>query len=161
MRYLASMRLPSPHLSLLVVLAGCGDSTGGDGDGGSTTGTTVAMTDGSTAGAASDATSPVADTTTTTGPGEDDTSTTGSGQESSESSSGGPTGSPGCGNPRPPSGSLVMEVEGQMGEYIVSLPPGYDPSTPYPLGFGFHGRNRTGPNCQDGDCAGFQDAMGD
>ena len=47
------------------------------------------------------------------------------------------------------------------GEYIVSIPPSYDATKPYPLGFGFHGRNRTGPNCQDGDCAGFQEAMED
>jgi poly(3-hydroxybutyrate) depolymerase len=41
------------------------------------------------------------------------------------------------------------------------LPPGYDPASPYPLGFGFHGYGRTHENCQDGDCWGFQDAMGD
>ena len=161
MQYPTRMVRPtSTILSLLVVLTGCGDSTAGEGGGESTTAATTAVTDGSTAGSASDTTSMPADTTTI-GPGEDDTGTTGPGQESSDSSSGGPAGSPGCGNGAPPSGSLMMDVDGQPGEYIVSLPPNYDPDTPYPLGFGFHGRNRTGPNCQDGDCAGFQDAMGD
>jgi poly(3-hydroxybutyrate) depolymerase len=61
----------------------------------------------------------------------------------------------------PASGMLDIEVEGQMGQYLVSIPPGYDPETPYPLGFAFHGRNRTGPNCHDGDCAGFQEVMED
>ncbi len=71
-----------------------------------------------------------------------------------------PMGSAGCGL-TPEAGSLEMEVQGQMGQYIVSLPAGYDPTKPYPLGFGFHGRNRTGPNCHDGDCAGFQSVMED
>ncbi|HEY0133744.1 MAG TPA: hypothetical protein VGB85_06675 [Nannocystis sp.] len=70
-------------------------------------------------------------------------------------------GSAGCGQGMPAAGSLEVEVEGQQGKYIVSLPPGYDPATPYPLGFAFHGRNRTGPDCQNGDCAGFQAVMQD
>ncbi|MCY1067461.1 hypothetical protein OV090_22125 [Nannocystis sp. RBIL2] len=73
----------------------------------------------------------------------------------------GAAGSAGCGVMNPASGPLTIEVQDQSGQYIVSLPPDYDPNTAYPLGFGFHGRNRTGPNCQDGDCAGFQAAMGD
>lgn len=53
-----------------------------------------------------------------------------------------------------------MAVNARTGLYIVSLPPDYDMTKPYPLGFGFHGRNRNHQNCHDGDCAGFQDAMG-
>lgn len=75
--------------------------------------------------------------------------------------SGGPIGSAGCGMTRPPSGMLTIEVDGEEGQYVVSIPDDYDPDHPHPLGFGFHGRNRTGPNCQSGDCAGFQNAMED
>jgi len=59
----------------------------------------------------------------------------------------------------PPSGELTIDVGGQTGEYLVSLPAGYDPAHPYPLGFAFHGFGRTGPQCQAGDCAGFQTVM--
>jgi poly(3-hydroxybutyrate) depolymerase len=75
--------------------------------------------------------------------------------------SGGPTKSAGCGTANPPSGILPLQVDNQAAEYQLSIPPNYDPATAYPLGFGFHGRNRTGPNCHDGDCAGFQSVMGD
>lgn len=68
-------------------------------------------------------------------------------------------GSAGCGNENPPLGPLQMNVQGAMGDYIVSLPANYDPATPYPLGFGFHGANRTHENCQAGDCIGFQAVM--
>ena len=83
----------------------------------------------------------------------------------SESSTGddgdseGPSPSSGCGAANPPSGTLTMDIDGAAAEFIVSLPPNYDPDTPYPLGFGFHGWGRTGQNCHDGDCAGFQTAM--
>jgi poly(3-hydroxybutyrate) depolymerase len=70
-----------------------------------------------------------------------------------------PQGSTGCGLSDPDTGLLAFEVQGQQGEYVLSIPSDYDPSRAYPLGFGFHGRNRTGPNCHDGDCAGFQDTM--
>lgn len=92
------------------------------------------------------------DSTTAADPttGEPDTTTT--------ATTGEPVGSAGCGM-TPAAGDLEIVVQGQMGQYIVSLPPTYDPQTPYPLGFAFHGRGRTGPNCHDGDCAGFQTAM--
>jgi polyhydroxybutyrate depolymerase len=69
--------------------------------------------------------------------------------------------SAGCGTQNPPAGPLTIETEGGTGNYIVSLPAAYDPSTPYPLGFGFHGANRTHEDCQNGDCVGFQEVMGD
>lgn len=53
-----------------------------------------------------------------------------------------------------------MTVNTRTGLYIVSLPTSYDMAKPYPLGFGFHGRNRNHENCQQGDCAGFQSVMG-
>ena len=73
----------------------------------------------------------------------------------------GPTGSPGCGMASPASGDLTIDVNGQTGAYVVSIPAAYDPAKPYPLGFAFHGFGRTGPECQAGDCAGFQTVMQD
>ena len=69
--------------------------------------------------------------------------------------------SAGCGLDNPPSGSLSLSVQGQDAQYVVSIPASYDPLVAYPLGFAFHGRNRTGPQCQAGDCAGFQSVMED
>ncbi len=48
--------------------------------------------------------------------------------------------STGCGgNAAPPDGALSMDVDGTERFYIVDLPDGYDPSTPYPVVFAFHG----------------------
>jgi polyhydroxybutyrate depolymerase len=71
----------------------------------------------------------------------------------------GPTKSAGCGQPNPPSGAQTIDVQAMSGDYVVSVPAGYDPDTAYPLGFAFHGAGRTGPQCQAGDCAGFQSVM--
>lgn len=123
---------------------GCGDdSSSGAGGNGTTTST-------------------VAGPTTTTG-----SPTTGAGatttgtSATTSTSSGGPSMSAGCGTASPPDGDLTIDVGGQSGQFRVSLPAGYDPNTPYPLGFAFHGSGRTGPDCQAGDCAGFQTVMGD
>jgi poly(3-hydroxybutyrate) depolymerase len=67
--------------------------------------------------------------------------------------------SAGCGMSNPPSGDLSIDVGGKTGSYVLSLPGDYDPAKPYPLGFAFHGFGRTGPQCQAGDCAGFQSVM--
>ncbi len=50
--------------------------------------------------------------------------------------------SAGCGNPNPPEGNLTVPVAEvtEPREYIVQLPNNYDPNTPYPVVFGFHGR---------------------
>ncbi|MGE0786527.1 MAG: PHB depolymerase family esterase [Sandaracinaceae bacterium] len=74
---------------------------------------------------------------------------------------GAPVGSAGCGNASPLTGARTVDVMGMTGDYLVSLPSDYDPTQPYPLGFGFHGAGRTHENCHDGDCAGFQAAMGE
>ncbi len=48
--------------------------------------------------------------------------------------------SAGCGAASPPdSGRFMLEVSGTTREYILKLPAGYDPSTPYPLIFAWHG----------------------
>lgn len=70
-----------------------------------------------------------------------------------------PVPSAGCGMVNPPSGTLSIDVTGIAAAYVLTIPTAYDPTTPYPLGFAFHGRNRTGPNCHDGDCAGFDEVM--
>lgn len=72
-----------------------------------------------------------------------------------------PVPSEGCGNPAFVTGERQMDVAGHSGRYIVSVPTNYDPAVPLPLGFAFHGRNRNHQNCQAGDCAGFQSAMGE
>lgn len=73
----------------------------------------------------------------------------------------GPVASTGCGMSDPVTGDRQITIENNEAHFLVSIPDGYDPMAPYPLGFGFHGRNRTGPNCHDGDCAGFQEVMHD
>ena len=72
-----------------------------------------------------------------------------------------PRPSAGCGAASPAAGARQITVGTDTGDFIVSIPSAYDPDQPYPLGFGFHGYGRTHANCQDGDCAGFQSAMGE
>jgi len=69
--------------------------------------------------------------------------------------------SKGCGKPAGPVGERTISVAEQTGYYIVSLPKTYDQAKPYPLGFAFHGRTRNHKDCQEHDCGGFQDAMGE
>lgn len=83
----------------------------------------------------------------------------GSGGEPSDTRQ--PVRSAGCGNSDFVTGERQMEVAGHSGRYIVSVPTSYDPEVPLPMGFAFHGRNRNHQNCQAGDCAGFQSAMGE
>ena len=86
----------------------------------------------------------------------------GAGAVSGGGGSGGNTGpSAGCGKAGPASGERQLEVAGNTGLFIVSVPAAYDPGRPYPLGFAFHGRNRNHENCQAGDCAGVQAELGD
>lgn len=63
--------------------------------------------------------------------------------------------SAGCGLAPATPGYLSLDVEGRTGEYILSLPSGYDPMRPYPLAFVFHGANRTNEDCWLRDCLGF------
>jgi len=67
----------------------------------------------------------------------------------------------GCGKPAGAVGERRLTVGTQIGLYIVSLPKSYDAARPYPLGFAFHGRTRNHKDCQEHDCAGFQDVMGE
>jgi poly(3-hydroxybutyrate) depolymerase len=67
----------------------------------------------------------------------------------------------GCGKQAGPVGERQLSVAGRTGLYTVSLPKAYDPSQPYPLGFAFHGRTRSHKDCQENDCGGFQNVMGE
>jgi polyhydroxybutyrate depolymerase len=55
------------------------------------------------------------------------------------------TPSAGCasGNATPPTGQMSLTIRGAQANYLVTLPQGYSGSSPMPLIFGFHGRNRT------------------
>lgn len=143
-----------------LLLAACGDSTGGDGGAApASTGQPSAATSEDPPATSAATSSTPTEEPATSGPGETDEPPETTDAADSSGGDDGPMPSAGCGNARPPNGSLQMQVQGQTGEYIVSLPPDYDPQAPYPLGFAFHGRNRTGPNCMGGDCAGFQSTM--
>jgi len=63
--------------------------------------------------------------------------------------------SPGCGKRSPAAGAQTIVSQGGKQAYLVSLPPGYDPARPQPLGFAFHGFQRTHVDCRDDDCPGF------
>jgi polyhydroxybutyrate depolymerase len=151
-------------LALASMVLGCsGDGGGGDAD------PSAAATEssGETSGHGTSSATNGGGSTTTGGSmtaGVDDDGSTGHddhGESDDDTTGGGPTPSAGCNMPDPPSGDLLIDVDGVQGQYRVSLPSDYDPATPYPLGFAFHGANRTGPQCQQGDCAGFQSAMQD
>jgi poly(3-hydroxybutyrate) depolymerase len=155
------------HLVFGLVLVACPAESdpeaqateGVDGSSGGS-GSSVGSSPTSSASASDDSVGPVSSAdssvTITDGTGESTSATT-----EPETTTGGPVGSAGCGMADPASGDLVIDVDGMQGQYVLSLPAGYDPNTPLPLGFAFHGAGRTGPNCQDGDCAGFQSAMED
>jgi len=66
--------------------------------------------------------------------------------------------SAGCGgNGSPPVGQQVLSTGGQDGHYLITVPRGYDPNTPYALGLVFHGANNTEVTCRGGgNCIGVQ-----
>ena len=70
------------------------------------------------------------------------------------------TPSAGCGKGAPPTGQLALTIRGNRAEYLVTLPPSYSTTTPSPLIFGFHGRNRTYLEFQQVDASQIQTTMG-
>ncbi len=64
--------------------------------------------------------------------------------------------SPGCGKPVAAAGAQTIFSQGVKQPYLVGLPPGYDGKKPQPLGFAFHGHDRTHVDCRDDDCPGWQ-----
>lgn len=67
-----------------------------------------------------------------------------------ETGESGPTPTPGCGTEPGSVLSGTIDIDGTMRSYIVQLPEDYDPETPYPLIFGFHGSYDSGAGAQEG-----------
>jgi polyhydroxybutyrate depolymerase len=57
---------------------------------------------------------------------------------------GGSTASTGCGQAAPGTAPSTVDVSGQARTFIVDVPAGYDPNTPTPVIFGFHGAGTDG-----------------
>ncbi len=58
---------------------------------------------------------------------------------------------PGCGTPA--TGDVldgVINVDGEDRTYLIEIPEGYDPNTPYPIIFGFHGDGGDSSNARNG-----------
>jgi poly(3-hydroxybutyrate) depolymerase len=70
------------------------------------------------------------------------------------------TPSAGCANGSTAQGAAQLTIRGAQADYVVTLPPGYSPTTPTPLAFGFHGRNRTHVEFQTIDASGIQTELG-
>ena len=68
--------------------------------------------------------------------------------------------SAGCGKANPPQGAGALTIRGAQAQYVVTLPPNYDPNTPTPLIFGFHGRGRTHVQFQTVDASKIQTELG-
>jgi poly(3-hydroxybutyrate) depolymerase len=68
--------------------------------------------------------------------------------------------SAGCGKANPPQGAGALTIRGAQAQYVVTLPPNYDPNTPVPLIFGFHGRGRTHVQFQTVDASNIQTELG-
>jgi poly(3-hydroxybutyrate) depolymerase len=72
------------------------------------------------------------------------------------------TPSAGCAeqNPAPPQGVAFLTIRDAAAEYLVTLPEGYDGTTPLPLIFGFHGRARTFRDFAEVDATLIQSELG-
>ncbi len=71
--------------------------------------------------------------------------------------------SAGCntGNANPAvGGQTLTTTSGQLGRYLITVPRPYDPATPYPLSFVFHGANNDEIACRGGgNCTGVAAAL--
>jgi polyhydroxybutyrate depolymerase len=132
--------------------------SGGSGTGGSAGGGTGGSAGKSDAGVA-DTNTPLPDTSSvdtrtadTNAPGDArDISTTDAG-------GGGPSDagpSPGCGLTMTQSGTFMIDVGGTMRSYIVKVPANYNPHTPYPLIFAWHGGGGTATGVASGNYFGM------
>ncbi len=133
--------------------AGAGGTTGSGGfsGAGGNSGATVAGTGGTSAGSGGAPTqmdSGSADTAVGDGATNRDAPATGDAMSSRP-----PKPSAGCGKINPPTGARTIMTGGQQANFVVNLPPGYDPNKPMPLGFAFHGFGN--PVCT-GACVGFK-----
>lgn len=123
--------LPSTPVLFTLLLAGlaagCGDDTAGQPSGGS-------GGEGASGGAGASGGE---------GPGGAGTGASGGGGSTGEGGAGGSAGTEGCGvaasDPLETWTLKTVEVAGTTREYFVYLPAGYDPLTPYPIVYQFHG----------------------
>lgn len=68
--------------------------------------------------------------------------------------------SAGCGSANPAQGPGSLTIRGAQADYLITLPPNYDPNIPTPLIFGFHGRGRTHVQFQTVDAGQIQAELG-
>lgn len=68
--------------------------------------------------------------------------------------------SAGCANGSMTQGAASLTIRGTSADYVVTLPPGYSPTLPTPLAFGFHGRNQTHIQFQTMDARDIQSELG-
>lgn len=122
---------------MTLVLACGDDGSAADGVEGSTTAETTTDAQGTSSATTTEATTEP----TTAGT----AGTTGSGTTDPDGTSGPPSGgTPGCGLDVPAiAGTIQIDVGGVAREYLLVVPDGYDPNTPMPLVFAYHGRGGT------------------
>jgi poly(3-hydroxybutyrate) depolymerase len=75
--------------------------------------------------------------------------------------SGGGTATSGCGHDPPESGERSLTLDAEERTYILDLPPSYEPATPYPIVFGFHGASTSGSTFRSSFYGNLLSAMGD
>lgn len=68
--------------------------------------------------------------------------------------------SAGCGTGAGVAGEFSIPLNGANAAFTITLPPGYDPNTPTPLIFGFHGRNQTHIQFRTQDASNIQTELG-
>jgi poly(3-hydroxybutyrate) depolymerase len=68
--------------------------------------------------------------------------------------------SAGCGSGNAEQGPGSLTIRGAQADYLITLPPNYDPNLPTPLIFGFHGRGRTHVQFQTVDAGQIQTELG-
>ncbi len=117
-------------------LVACGSDSGGEGSGGASGSSNGGSGDGGASAAGGDGGSAAG--------GSGNASSGGTG--TSGGSAGQGSGSDGCGK-QSPTGvdeEATIEVGGETRHFVLSVPDGYDPTSPLPLIFGFHGLNADG-----------------
>jgi polyhydroxybutyrate depolymerase len=71
-----------------------------------------------------------------------------------------PSASSGCGRSSKAAGALVAKAGKLKTPYLLTLPEGYDGTTPVPLVFAFHGRTRNHQSMHDTDASHLADELG-
>jgi polyhydroxybutyrate depolymerase len=84
-----------------------------------------------------------------------------SGGTSGSAGAGGGMATNGCGQDPPEPGERSLQLDGEERTYILDLPPDYDPATPYPIVFGFHGASTSGSTFRSSFYGNLLSAMGD